>query len=328
MNPKNLELLFFLLLAVLIGCDGKKNNTVVDQVSVRLKWVHQAQFAGFYVAEKKGFYAAENIDASINPRQSTLSNDEIVADLINQKTHFAIMGGDSLLTQRSKGAPIVGVAVIFQRNPYAYATLQSSGILRPKDIIGKKLMLPDESKLQHEALMKRLGVSYSDFKIVPYDRKSKALREGEIDAVLVYRTGTGLRLEKESLDLNFIWLADYGIRLYADTIVTSEKMIQNNPDLVKRFLRASLKGWRYAIENPEQAVAKTLATDSTLDKKEQTRMMHIQTPLIHTGEDKIGWMKPAVWQEMQKILKLPDEKGIVDSAYTMAFLYQIFGKEE
>ncbi|MBU1343271.1 MAG: ABC transporter substrate-binding protein [Proteobacteria bacterium] len=326
---KNMLLAVLVLLAtVQTGCETQQPKPVPEKVPVQLKWHHQAQFAGFYIAEKKGFYGAENIHVSLKSRTPGMSNKQVVDELVRGESLFAVLGGDSLLTERALGAPIVSIAVIFQRNPYAYATLKGSKIHRPQDFVGKKIMLPPDGKLQHAALMKKLGLSDNDIEYLPYDRDSDVLSTGKIDAQMVYRPGSGLALEDKGRQLSFIWVEDYGIRLYADTIVTTEKTIKEKPDLVEKFLRASLKGWRYAIENPEEAVAVTLAMDPALVRDQQMRMLKIQTPLIHTGEHQIGWMEQAVWQDMQKIFRISEDKLNINSAFSMEFLFRIYGRQE
>jgi ABC-type nitrate/sulfonate/bicarbonate transport system substrate-binding protein len=126
-------------------------------------------------------------------------------------------------------------------------------------------------------------------------------------------------------------LHDYGIRFYADTIVASEKLIRQKPELVKRFLRATLKGWRYAIENQVEAVELTLKYDPTLTKDLQLKMIKAQIPLIHTGNVNIGWMEKSIWEEMHQTLL---DAGVLaqpinlTEAYTMQFLNDIYGEKK
>ncbi len=115
-----------LLLAIvfLAACQPQEVEKPPDEVTVQLKWVHQAQFAGFYAADKKGFYAEEGIDATLNPGGVHLSPDKVVADLVGGEIDFAIAGGDQLLAARSRGEPAVAIAVVFRRNPYVYVSLR------------------------------------------------------------------------------------------------------------------------------------------------------------------------------------------------------------
>ena len=329
---KRLSRIFLLILlgiVALTGCGVQESKKTRDQITMQLKWIHQAQFAGCYVAEKKGFYARENIDVTLNPAGPKVSAGMKVAGLVSGKSHFAVIGGAELLKARRQGEPIVAVAVIFQKNPYVYTTLRGSGIHRPRDFKGKKIMVPAEGRTQHEALLRKLGIAETDITHIPYIRDTKPLITGQVDVHMVYRTGLALAFEEKGIEVDYIWVDDYGLRLYADTIVTTERLVRQNPKLVERFLRATLDGWRYAIENQAEAVDITLQYNATLRKDRQMRMMASQTPLIHTGEASIGWMKKSVWEEMQEKLKpeSPSDKKLeIGNVFTMEFLHRIYGK--
>ncbi len=313
------------------GCGSQEVKKSPDPVTVQLKWIHQAQFAGVYTADQKGFYAEENIDVTVIPGGPDISLDKMIADLISGKSSFAIRGADEIIKTRANGTPIVAIAVFFQRNPVVYVSLKGSGIQHPQDLVGKKVMMPKPLEIQHQALFQKLGIDPTTIELIPYERDVMPLVTGQIDAHMLYRTGLALEFEEKGYELDFIWLDDYSIHFYADTIAATEQLIQQNPELVERFLRATLKGWRYAIENPAEAVDLTLQYDPTLDREVQLRMMEAQTPLIHTGATEIGWMKDSVWQQMYQMLI---DGGIlaqpinVAEAYTMQFLNKIYGKAE
>jgi NitT/TauT family transport system substrate-binding protein len=107
-------------------------------------------------------------------------------------------------------------------------------------------------------------------------------------------------------------------------------LVAANPDLVTRFLRATLRGWREAIGDPEAAVSATMTYALEADADLQTRMMEASVPLIHTGEDRIGWMQADVWQGMYDTL---EEQGLLDgpfdlnSVYTMQFLDEVYREQ-
>ncbi len=319
-----------ILAALLAACGPQEVEKPPEQVTVQLKWIHQAQFAGMYAADKKGFYAQENLDVTLNPGGPDMPPDQPVADLLSGETDFSIISGDRLLTARSRGDPVVAIAVVFQRNPYVYVSLKGSGIERPQDLVGKKVMVGPDAEIQHQALLRKLGIAPTAIEQIPFERNVTPLATGQIDAHMVYRTGTGLAFDETGYQLNWLWMEDYGIYSYVDTIVASEALVEQNPDLVERFLRATLKGWRYAIENPDEAVDLTLQYDPALSRDRQARMMAAQTPLIHTGEVNIGWMRADVWREMHDMLL---EQGILDApldlarVYTMEFLEGVYGGE-
>jgi len=204
------------------GCGMLEDRPPPDEIAVQLKWIHQAQFAGFYAAEQQGFYAEENIDATIQAGGVDIPPNKVIADLVAGETSFAIVGGDQLLAARSQGRPVVAIAVIFQRNPYVYVTLKDSGIQHPQDFTGKRLMVPADGETQHLALLNKLGIDPTAIEYMPYTRDTAPLTNGQIDMHMVYRTGNGLAFDETGYELNFIWADDYGIHLYADAIVVSE----------------------------------------------------------------------------------------------------------
>lgn len=319
-------MIFLLLSAAIVSfsaCGLQRDGGPSDEVVVQLKWMHQAQFAGFYVADKLGFYTEENIDVTLKPGGDEISSDGIISDLVKGEVDFAILGGDMLLDARCRGEPVVAIAVIFQRNPYVYVTLRDSGIVSPYDLVGKKIMVPEDGRVQHNALIRKLDIPKNSIELVPYERSTEPLTSGSVDAYMAYRTGPALAFEEQGYETNFIWVDNYGIRLYADTIITTEKTISGNPSMVKRFLRATLNGWRYAIEHPEEAVEATKEYDVRLSKFRQLRMMQVQTPLIHTGKEKIGWMNRDVWIRMEYIL-LGKDIIEIDEAFTLKFLNEIY----
>jgi len=140
-----------------------------------------------------------------------------------------------------------------------------------------------------------------------------------------------LTAREQGYEVNLIFPEDYGVHLYGYTLFTTDRLIQENPDLVERFLRATLRGWRWAIENPAEAGPLALKYDPMLDAAHQAAIMEASAPLIHTGEDQIGWMRAEVWEGMQKMLL---EQGLlagpvdVDKVYTIEFLYKVYGGAE
>ena len=93
---------------------------------------------------------------------------------------------------------------------------------------------------------------------------------------------------------------DYGINFYADTLFTTEEMINNHPDVVKAFVAASIAGWEKALENPDEAVTATLKVNSSLDREHQTKFLELSLPLINDGQ--IGFSEKERWNQMQEIL--------------------------
>ncbi|MHB1442795.1 MAG: ABC transporter substrate-binding protein [Candidatus Humimicrobiaceae bacterium] len=321
-----------ILLALFISaCKPQEIKKPPDEVTVQLKWVHQAQFAGLYVAQDKGYYADENINVKfIEGTKDT----NLVEQLISGQADFIITSPENLIISCSQGVPIKAIAAIYRRSPVAFVSMADSQIIQPRDFIGKILAVLEyrDSEIQFYALTKTLGLDISKMKLIPWNSNYTEFYNGDADVTYVYITAGLIKMQQKGYKLNLIWPGDYGIKFYSDSLVTTEKMISQNPDLVTRFIRATLKGWKDAIEDTESAVEITLKYAKIKDKDMQLAMMDAQVPLIHTGEDYIGWMKGEDWQLMYQTLldqKLINAPMDYSKLYTAEFLNKIYeGKAE
>jgi NitT/TauT family transport system substrate-binding protein len=179
-------------------------------------------------------------------------------------------------------------------------------------------------------MMNKLGHDISQIEIADHSYDLTPFYEGEVDCIGLYSTGGLIRMRQAGYQANLIWPGDYGIHMYGDTVITTDQVIAENPDLVTRFLRATLRGWREAIGDADVTVPIVLKYAKESDPDLQTQMMEACLPLIHTGEDHIGWMRPKVWQGMHDMLLeqgILDEPVEMDRVYTMEFLEKVYGGE-
>ena len=325
-------LLILLLSAVTVACAKPQDQKPPDEVTVQLKWFHQAQFAGFYVAQEKGYYAAENL--KVNFLEGGYGID-IVKPVISGQADFAVVAPENVLKKRSQGKPVTAIAALYRRSAVVFVSMADSGLVRPADFTGKIIAVGgtggaiQDLQFQFYAMMKELGLDASKVNVVPYDPEYESFYSSRVDVTPAYITGGVIRMRQKGYKLNLVWPGDYGVRFYSDTLVTNEQMITQKPKLVLRFLRATLKGWRDAVGDPESAAAATLKYARNPNAELQTAMMEALLPLVHTGEDQIGWMKADRWQEMHRILLeqgiLPSPLPEVSQVYTMQFLEAIYG---
>jgi NitT/TauT family transport system substrate-binding protein len=299
----------------------------LDKVTVQLKWVHQAQFAGFYVAREQGFYAEENLDVTFVPGGVGI---DIFQGLINGEVDFSVVGADSLMVKRSEGVPLIAIATTYRINPFVLVAFADSGIRSPRDFIGRTVSLASGSAdTQFRAMIKNLDLDIEQINVVPYTYDDTPFLDDEIDVVNSFVAGSLIPLEATIGDrvINLIWPGDYGVHFYSDTIITRDNLVTEQPDLVLRFLRATLKGHRFAVENPVAAVDASMVYADNPDVTVQESMLKASIPLIHTGKDQIGWMRADVWEEMYQMLL---DQGILnqpvdlDTVYTMQFLEQVY----
>ena len=321
-----LILMLSILAFQMFGCASSQTEAS-DQVSVQLKWVHSVQFAGMYLAEQKGFYADENIAVTFEEGGPTVA---LLEGVTSGRNDFGIVNGTEILLTVSTGIDIKAIAVVFRINPSVYFTMADSGIETPEDFTGKKVER-GSTDFVLPAMMSNLGIDMDQIQTMPPDLGMEAFYSGEVDIVLGYLTNEVITARSKGYKLKIFYPDNYGVHVYNDIIITTARLIDGNPGLVERFLRATLRGWRYAIENPDEAVAITLQYDDTLDKAHLELVMEAQVPLIHTGIDDIGYMRGEVWEDMyqmmlaQGILEVPLDP---ETAYTMEFLHRVYGVDQ
>lgn len=329
----------YLLLAVcmcctLAGCRQVEEASPrqPDKVVLQLKWAHQAQFAGYYMAQEQGLYAAENLEVTFLEGGPEVDQ---TRRLRNGTAQFAVVPAEAVLLDNASRQKLVAVSVIYQRNPTMFVARHGSGIVRPRDMQGRKVAVGDLDKggfiegiVQLQALFRQMDLDYNSLAIFPYDPHYRAFISGEVDIAPAYLVGGIMKLRRRGMELNLIWPGDYGIDFYSDTLAATAEYLDKHPDITLRFLRATLKGWRRCIENQERGVDSSMAYAQLKDRKLQQEMMHNQVALVNTGESPIGWMEGEVWHNMYAMLM---EQGLIttpindiQSVYTMRFLQDIY----
>ena len=318
------------MFAGLFACSRQEAPKSLAAAAVQLKWVHQAQFAGLYVAQEKGYFAEEGLKIGFLEGGQGIDSAQA---LISGQADFAVITPEDILIRRSQGAAIVAIAAVYRRSAVVYLSVPGTGIVRPSDFSGKTAAIAGhggavrDMEFQFHALMKKLGVSLDTIRCLPYDPDYTGFIQGDVDITAAFLTAGVVKLRMKGYLPNIIWPGDYGIHFYSDTLATTETMITRHPDRVTGFLRAALRGWREAVGDPESAVAVTLKYARIPDPRLQTAMMDAQIPLVHTGSGPIGWMEPDIWQGIHQILM---EQGLiaasvnVRNAYSMHFLETIY----
>ena len=313
------------LALVLSACASAKTAAALTPITVQLKWLHQAQFAGLYAADQNGYYAAEGLKVSFIEGGPTADLEKAVLDGTAQ---FGVIGADTLITERADGKPLRAIAVIYRRSPLVFMALADSGITRPQDFNGKTVQA-DTGRITLHAMLANVGISSAQYHEVNMGADLEPFYSGKVQVWNAYINNEVLTAETDGHKINIIYPDDYGIHFYSDTLYTTEDYIAKNPDLVLRFLRATLKGWTYAVENPTLIAPMVSKYNPNADLQHETAQMTASLPLVNTGEDHIGWMKPEIWNGMERILR---EQGVlttaldVTQAYLMQFLQEIYGK--
>ena len=310
------------LVQVLVLVGLAAGLSAADKVTVRLKWFNQAQFAGYYVAAEKGFYKKAGLDVSIQPGGPDFPSIQMVAGGNEQ---FGVTSADQILVARSKGAPVVALAVLYRKSPFLLFSLKSSGIDSVQKFAGKKIgvKLGGNEELVYRAMLAKAGLTSAQVTEVPVKFDLSPLLTGQVDVWPGYVINEVLAAKEKGFDSNLIWPSDYGVDSYADTLFTTEAMIKDHPDEVDRFVKATIKGWDYAAAHAEEAAKDTVKQDAGLHYDHELAMMKASIPLLKPDKLPIGSMQKEGWESLQKMLtdggflKAPLE---LDKAYAAQFL--------
>jgi len=272
-----------------------------QDIVLRLKWLNQAQFAGYYIAKEKGYYDAAGLDVSIQPGGPDFPAIQMVAGGSEQ---FGVTGADQILIARGKGVPVVALAAIYRRDPFVLFALKPSGITSPAQFRGKRIgvKIGGNEELIYRAILHKAGLSAADVTEIPVKFDLTPLLTGQVDVWPGYLTNEVLTAQEKGFETTIISPADYGIALYADTLFTTEAMLKQHPDTVRAFVAASLKGWNEAIADPEEAARITLKYGNHLTYAHELAMMRASIPLLKPDEAPVGTMEDSSWAAMQTLL--------------------------
>jgi NitT/TauT family transport system substrate-binding protein len=268
----------------------------LTKASLRLKWLPQAQFAGFYVALAKGYYKAEGIDLAINPGGPNLLTENLVATGADT---FGLSGGtDSVFAARDKSLPIVCIGVSHQITPFIFVTRKDGPVKTLQDFKGKTVTtwFTGANHVLNGMLAKE-GIKADELKIQPQQVSVTPFVDGSVDVITAtyYNEFYTIqsRMPKDSLK-TFV-AEDYGITFPRDTLIVAETTAKEKPDLVKAFLRASLKGWKEAFADPKGAIDTVMAVAPTLERPQQEFMLTEVKRLMTAGkaaQNGLFWIDP------------------------------------
>ncbi|GHC82702.1 ABC transporter substrate-binding protein [Pseudorhodoferax aquiterrae] len=256
------------------------------KASLRLKWLTQTQFAGFYYAQAKGYYKDEGIDLTINPGGPNLLTENLVATGADT---FGLSGGsDSVMAGVDKGLPIVSIGVAHQITPFVFVTKADSPIKTLKDFEGKKVTTWfTGANYVLFGMLGQAGIDRTKVDIQPQQVSMTPFINGDTD-VATATVYNEMWVVKDKLGdkIRTFRAEDSGITFPRDTLIVSKDTAQKNPELVKAFLRASIKGWREAAANPKEAVDIVMKVAPTLNRAQQESMLTEAYKLMTAGKGK------------------------------------------
>lgn len=270
-----------------------------DKINIHLKWYHKFQFAGYYAAQQQGYFQEENLKVTLI-EGGPLTNH--LHQLINGSSQYATLGSESI-TSLAVGSPVVILASIFQHAPEVLITLKSSGIKDISQLKGKVLMLADKSIAgQVEAMLLRNSLTPHNYTRYTYDGNVKNLANGTVQAMYGYLSNEPYQLKQLGHEVNVFSPQDFDIDFYGDSLATTKDELKNHPHRVAGVRRAVIRGWRYALDNPEEIISYILSlkTNNPLpfDRPHQRFEAQKTAQLIDAKNIPIGYSSPTRWTVM------------------------------
>jgi ABC-type nitrate/sulfonate/bicarbonate transport system substrate-binding protein len=320
MKKSSAVLLIMVLTCLLIvSCRNKSNSLEQNELSVRLKWLNQAQFAGFYYAQDKGLYKNKGLNVNLRAGGIDYPAIQMVASGSDQ---FGVTGADQILIAREKGIPLVAIACIYRKSPFVLFSLKESGINKVEDFVGKKIgvKLGGNEELTYRAMMKNANVPSSKVNEIPIKFDITPLLNKQIDVWPGYSINEPITAQEKGFDVTLIWPNDYGIDFYADVLFTTEEYLKKNYNTAKSLVEATVQGWKLAFENKEEAISYVLKTSDQLNADHEMKMLMASFKLIIPDEKPIGWMDSKIWKQMAALMK---EAGFLKTDLDIEKAYRI-----
>lgn len=326
------------LAALAAGALAPRSLAAAETIKFLLDFTPYGKHAMFYVSLDKGFWREAGFDVTILKGEGSATT---VASYAAGAVDFAFADTATLIIGRGKGAKVKVVGMIHDKSLYAIETLEETGIKGPKDLEGRKIggSVGDAARTIFPAFAKINNIDASKVQWVNMTPAARApsLFAGQVDAVVAFAT-EGPTYNVKAREAGKRWkeilFADYGLDLYSNGLLARDDLIAQQPNKVKRFVEATMKGVAWSVENPEEAVSIFLKHNPAVDKEQALAHFRIAVRHLMTDTAKrvgVGYMDPAKMKRTLDTITqyFTETKGItVDDVYTNRFLPKLFPKEK
>lgn len=321
------RLLIFLFLAVflLTACavpsqPSAEQATTAPLTKIRLPmgYIPNVQYAPFYVAAEKGYFRDAGLEIEFDYSFET----DGVALVGANELQFSLVSGEQVLLARAQGLPVVYVMSWWYDYPVGVVSLKDKNILTPADLAGHSIGLPGlfgASYIGLRALLNAGGLQESDVNLVSIGfNQVEALVSGQFDSVVIYANNEPYQLAKLGYDVDLVRVADY-VKLTSNGLLTNEKTISENPELIQRMVDAMLKGIAYSLENPEETFEISKKYIENFDpEQEQVQTQVLLASMEYWKSATPGVSDPAAWENMQEVLL---EMGLLEAPLDLSKAY-------
>ena len=312
---KQSVLVVILLACLLAGCASGGVEEPVQPVTLAMGFIPNVQFAPFYVAVEKGYFADEGIEIEFDYGWET----DLLKLVGSDELQFAIASGDQVILARSQELPVVYVLNWYRRFPVCVMSLPEAGIRAPADLVGKRVGTPatyGASYIGWRALLDAAGLEESDVELVSVGyTQVAALTEGQVDAALCYAMNEPVQMEATGQPVDVLYVTDYA-NLVSNGLITNERSIRERPELVQGMVRAALRGLAYTLEHPDDAFEISLqyvpeAASDAQTKAVNRAILEKSVEFWRAAPGTLGQSHAQTWQASQRVM---DEMGLIGDA--------------
>jgi len=311
-------LIIFIVSSInLAGCSAKGGESEKNlvTVSLKLKWKHQFQFAGYYIAKEKGFYEEAGLNVII---EDASGQEEALQTVLDGNADIGI-GSSDLVISFIEEKPIVVLGTLFQHSPLVLIANQSSNIEKIHDIVGKRVMLESHSE-ELIAYFRDEGIRTEELILYPHSFDVEPFIVNDVDAMSAYITDEPYLLSEQGIDIITFSPRMGGIDFYADTLFTRQKYARENPEIIQAFLDASKQGWNYAFDHVDETIVMILNDYSKRHSYDHLAYeAEMMNEYVLPDIVEIGYMNPGRWEH---IAETYSSLGMVPEDYSLeGFLF-------
>ena len=305
----------------LIGCTGSPAKSELTKINLPMGYVANVQFTPFYMAQEREYFQQAGFDVSFDYRWETDGIQLLAAGEIP----FAIASGDQVIQARSRGLPVVAVAAWYQRFPVAITTLKDTPLNSPEELRGMSIGIPETfgaSYIGLRALLTAGGLTEADIDLqaIGYTQLA-ALTTGMVDGVVVYANNEPVVLAQQGIPFNNLYVADYA-HIVSAVLVSNDTMIKEQPETVRAFVDAFLKGLRDVLDDPDTAFEISKKYIEGLEENPAQRAV-LETSIEYWRAPNLGKFDIDSWQQAQTVMAeigLIEQTMPVESLFTNAFV--------
>ncbi|GGG41743.1 hypothetical protein GCM10011374_00110 [Kocuria dechangensis] len=304
-------------------------------LDVNLSWIKNAEFAGEYFADSKGYYTEAGFDSVnlISGGPSGASTESMVL------AGSALVGTSSPLgvapAIAEEEAPLKIIGTTYQKNPFTIISLGDAPIETPADLAGRRIGVQSGvNETLFDALLEVNGIDPAEVEKIPVQYDPQPLVNGEVDGFFGYSTNEAITLELAGQDVVNLPFADHGLPFVAESFVTTQDAIDNDREALKAFLEATIRGWQDAVADPEESArlaVEEYGADLGLDREKETRQAEIQNAELvvseETGENGLFTVSDELVAQNIEVLGVAGYPGLTaEDVFDLSLLDEVYAE--